>query len=533
MRKTNRTRPFSNSRARPRGRSRPRRDTTIDLDRYRSIIPDWTAFKETIVRPEPTVFRARRGRIEPAVLVARLEEQGFRLKPVEGLDDFFQVVDEPHPISFTLEHWMGLLYVQQASTGVAAPALAPERGDRVLDLCAAPGGKTCHAAELMEGTGALIAVDRSEPRIRGLLGNLYRLGYTNVSVVSADGRDLPENALFDRVLVDAPCSGEGTLRRRGGTAPQQSQSFKAYVTEAQDGLLRKAIRVTRPGGTILYVTCTFAPEENEAVIDRVLRDEPVELEPLKLAVAHAPGVTEWEGQTFDPRVAGAARIYPHHFDSGGLFLARLRRLEGDATGTGAEAEVSDEAVASGALEGGTEAGAGNGAWRPVPPSFPGEDVSPEEALEMADRGIASLRDDFHVSPELLDGLSWTVRGGRVWVHTMAGWPQEGWPEGSWRPISVGFRAFEFDSGGGARPTNDVLQWLGADIGARRVDLDDVQLRTLLVDRQLPAIPDLRGLIAFSWRDAVLGRGLATAEAVRSEVPKVRAADLKRVVEREG
>ncbi|MGY8779199.1 MAG: RsmB/NOP family class I SAM-dependent RNA methyltransferase, partial [Longimicrobiales bacterium] len=128
---------------------------------------------------------------------------------------------------------MGLIYIQQASTGVAAPVVGVSPGQRVLDMCSAPGGKTTHLAELMGDRGCLVAGEISEPRIRGLLGNVYRLGHPNILVVAGDGREFPEGALFDHVLLDAPCSGEGTLRRSGGQAPNQSSSFLGYVTAAQ------------------------------------------------------------------------------------------------------------------------------------------------------------------------------------------------------------------------------------------------------------------------------------------------------------
>ena len=147
-------------------------------------------FAETIARPEPTVLRVRTGRIEPGALKARLHAQGFHLRDMEGLPGFFQVEEGPRPVTFTLEHWHGLFYVQQASTGVAAPVLAPEPGERVLDLCSAPGGKTTHAADLMKDRGSLVAVEVSEPRIRGLLGNVYRLTRTQVRDVMVPREDV-------------------------------------------------------------------------------------------------------------------------------------------------------------------------------------------------------------------------------------------------------------------------------------------------------------------------------------------------------
>ncbi|MDH5760518.1 MAG: RsmB/NOP family class I SAM-dependent RNA methyltransferase [Gemmatimonadota bacterium] len=474
----------------------------MSIERYRSIIPRWNEFTDTINRPEPTVLRVRRGRIAPADLVERLEAQGYSLAPLDGMPDFFQVVDGPRPVSFTLEHWMGLFYVQQASTGVAAPALAPLPGERVLDLCSAPGGKTTHMAELMEDRGALVASDVSEGRIRGLLGNVYRLGHPNIMVVSGDGRSFPEEACFDRVLVDAPCSGEGTLRKKRGTPPRQSTSFMGYVTRAQEELLRKAVRITRPGGTILYVTCTFSPEENEAVVDRVLREEPVEMEPLTLPVPHEPGVTEWEGRRFDPRLAGTCRVYPHHFDSGGLYLAKLRRLDG-AGPCGAE-------------------------WTPVPSVFPGEEMAAGEAEALGARAREFLTERFALPPEILDGFQVMFRGGRAWFHTLEGWPAEAWSQGPWRPVSVGFRAVEFDGHGRPRPTNDLLQWLGPALRAGVLDLTETELRRLLEREDLGRMGVPPGYLALGWEGTVLGRGFSTGEEVRSEVPKTRVADLARI-----
>ena len=489
-------------------RRRSSRTQAIDLGRYRSFIPDWDRFSETITRAEPTVLRVRTGRIEPHELVDRLHAQGFRVRPLDGLPAFFQVEDGSRPVTFTLEHWHGLFYVQQASTGVAAPVLAPEPGERVLDLCAAPGGKTTHAADLMGDQGSLVAMEVSEPRIRGLLGNVYRLGHPSIMVVAGDGRELPEDALFHRVLVDAPCSGEGTLRRRGGRPPRQSTSFGGYVTRTQEALLRKAIRVTRPGGVVLYVTCTFSPEENEAVVSRVLQDEPVELEPLSLPVPHAPGVTRFEDQRYDDRVEGAARIYPHHFDSGGLFLARLRKTDGEVR------EVADDA------------------WTPVPDAFPGEEIEEEAAAELLQGARSYLGDSFGVTEAELGGLRGVVRGGRVWFHGMDAWPLPAWPKGAWRPISVGFRAVEVDSRGRFRPTNDLLTWLGRRVASGLVNVDEEAIGRLMRGETLPPPDGLRGMVALRFRGEVVGRGLATEGGLRSEIPKARASDLRQILARE-
>jgi len=370
-----------------------------------------------------------------------------------------------------------------------------------LDLCAAPGGKTTHTAELMQDRGTVVAAEINEGRIRGLLGNVYRLGHPNILVVSGDGREFPEEVLFDRVLVDAPCSGEGTLRRRGGRPPNQSASFIGYVTRVQEALLRKAIRVTRPGGTVLYVTCTFAPEENEAVVSRVLNDEPVDLEPLELPVPHAQGLTSFGGERFDSRMEGAARVYPLHLDSGGLFLAKLRRID----------------------SGGSKPGAG---WDQVPDVFPDDGMELDEARALVEKGTGALVRHFGVAADTLAPFRWLARGGRLWMHRAEEWPVEGWTPGGWRVVSLGFRALEFDSGGRPRPTNDLLRWLDRSVASGTVDLTDEQAVRLLRGDPLPWPDELSGLLALRYAGYVIGRGVPTTAGIRSQIPKARARDLR-------
>jgi NOL1/NOP2/sun family putative RNA methylase len=463
------------------------------------------------------VLRVRTGRISAETLRDRMARRGFVLRPKAGLPSILEVESGPGPVSLTLEHWLGLFYVQQASTGVAAPLLNPQPGERVLDLCSAPGGKTTHAADLMQDSGCLVASEISESRIRGLLGNVYRLGHPNVFVVASDGRDFPEGPLFDRVLVDAPCSGEGTLRRHGGNASRQSASFGRYVRAAQRALLQKAIRLVRPGGTVLYVTCTFAPEENEAVVDDILKSHPVELEPINLPVVHAPGLTSFDGARYDPRLEGAARIYPHHFDSGGLFLAKLRRLDDS----------------SAPLNGSCDDG-----WTPVPASFPGDSIDPAGSLDPSFH-VQMAREDleqrFGVDRGELADLSWIRRGGRLWLHSLDAWPLEAWREGpwregDWRPISVGFRAVDFDSRDRPRPTNDLLRWLGDSVCERVFDIDHERMIRLALRETIDFEQDLRGPVALRYDGDLVGRGAATVDGLKSEIPKARAAELRRALD---
>ena len=469
-------------------------------------MPAWDEFLEVSSRPEPTVFRAVAGRIDPTDLEDRLTRQGFVVRALDAMPAFYVVDSGPRPLSHTVEHWAGLRDVQQASTGLAAPALRPEPTDRVLDLCSSPGGKLTHLADLMGGEGTLVAAEIDERRMRGLLGNLYRLLVPDVLVIGGDGRSFPAGVCFDRVLVDAPCSGEGTLRRRSGEVPDQSKRFLAYVTRAQRALLDKAVALVRPGGTVLYVTCTFAPEENEAVVSDLLTRAPVELEPLVLDVPHAPGLTRFDGRAYDARLEGAVRIYPHHLDSGGLFMAKLRRLDGPAESDG-----------------------GRG-WQTVPTVFPGDERTASEAARVVEEALESVRARYDIEPAFLAGRRWILRGDTIWMHRLRDWPLAAWEPGAWRAVSVGLRAVEIDANGRARATNELLRLASRALHAHVEEVDAERMRRLLAaEPDGRANPPALGPVALRYGGDVIGRGRYTARGLASEIPKARAQDLLRAL----
>jgi len=485
----------------------------MPFERYRGIIPDWNRFMEAASRPEPTTIRVRTGRIEPDGLLSRLERQGYRLASLDGQPDFFRVDSEPRSIAHTLEHWLGLFYVQLASTGLAAPILAPRPGERVLDLCAAPGGKTTHLADLMDDRGPLVAVEPHEGRIRALAGNVYRTAHVNVLTVAADGRFFPGGALFDRVLVDAPCSAEGTVRKGKGRIRSRPEAYREYIVGLQEELLRRAIDLTRPGGTVLYSTCTFAPEENEAVVDAVLRDAPVEIESVELHIPSAAGLTSFGDLRFDPRLENAVRIYPHHIDSGGLFLAKLRR--------------TDSTI--GVREADPDSG-----WSPVPRTVSDDESVAGESARDTRRidGIrAALGNVWQVDSRALEGIDWLLRGDHAWVHGCGEWPFEAWAEHrGWKSVSVGLRGFGFDTGDLPRPTNDLLRWLGGSLAGRGVELPAERWLDLLRREpvQVEGISD--GYVALRLSGLPVGRGFVRTGRVRHEIPGVHARLLKRILE---
>jgi NOL1/NOP2/sun family putative RNA methylase len=486
----------------------------MSFERYQSIIPDFPRFTETVNTVEPVTFRARGSATAADALQERLRSRGFAVEPLPGLGGYFAVRSGPGSVGQTLEHWLGHLHVQQAVMALPSLALAPEPGERVLDLCAAPGGKTTHLSELMGEGGALVAVDPQEKRIRGLLSNIYRLGCSNTIVVAADGRRLPTGTLFDRVLVDAPCTGEGNCRRGGGPRNSSGGKFRRYVIGAQEALLRRAVQLTRPGGLIVYSTCTFAPEENEAVIDRVLRDAPVVCEPIPLDLPHASGILDWAGCRYHSGVENAWRVYPHHLDSGGLFMARLRRTADAANGS------ADE----------ERSGVG---WSRVPHAFPGEDpAAAEKALSLASSELEFV---FGIGSERLRSVQWLVRADHIWAHRVESWPWPGWGDPvdpRSRVVSIGLRAIRITSGGVVVPTNDFFVRWGAEIRSdRTIVLEPDGLASLLRGERMRADGRRPGSYVLAVAGRAVGRGVVAPDGgLRAEVQRAHAERLLALLE---
>jgi NOL1/NOP2/sun family putative RNA methylase len=222
-----------------------------------------------------------------------------------------------------LEFSLGHLHSQALSSVLAALALGPQPGDVVLDLCAAPGSKTSLLAQLMENTGTIVANDNKPNRLIPLRTNLKRLGVTNTILVRYPGQHLPKRFTFDRILVDVPCSAEGTLRAgaQGTIRPHLPAGEK--LLRLQRDLILRSFDLLNPGGTLVYSTCTYNPEENESVVQFLLENREAIIQPVALDLPHNPGLNRWKEKTYEPSIKQCWRIYPHQLDTVGFFLARV------------------------------------------------------------------------------------------------------------------------------------------------------------------------------------------------------------------
>jgi len=315
--------------------SEPTRASPAEIDaalgRYAAVVDDWGAFRAALCRPLPTTIWANPTRLDRDRLRALLSEEGVHARALRW---------HPHGLRLAPEfapgrHWglmAGLFQSQEEVAMVPALLLNPQPGERVLDLCAAPGNKTAQMAVAMGHSGTLIANEIKRGRLGALRQTVKRLGLTNVAITRRPGQEFPLRlGPFDRVLVDAPCSGEGTVRKNPHVLAGADGEARAHLVAQQTRMLERALQLVRPGGRVVYATCTFAPEENECVVDSVLTRfrGAVRVRPARVSgFLGAPGLTEWAGRRLDRSLAGALRLWPHLNDTGGFFVAVLERLEG-------------------------------------------------------------------------------------------------------------------------------------------------------------------------------------------------------------
>lgn len=305
------------------------------MARWGEFYPDLKGLLAAMSRPAATFFRLNALRGEPQETISRLEAKGFGLSRTV-LPRGMRVDEAPLSPGATHEYLEGRYFLHDLSSQLAPLALEPQPDDRVADLCAAPGGKTVAIADLMENTGAIAAFESNPDRHRSLAANLARCGVLNAATWARPGQwAAPLQNQFDRVLLDAPCTGEGVVSRDPARRRGQLRECAACAA-VQRELFDTAARILRPGGILVYSTCTLAPEENELQVDRAVRelgfqvrDLPQVLRELRMG-GHPllPGLTRVAGRPLHADVARTMHALPHLHGCLGFYLARLEKVAG-------------------------------------------------------------------------------------------------------------------------------------------------------------------------------------------------------------
>ncbi|KAF8710992.1 NOL1 NOP2 sun family, partial [Rhizoctonia solani] len=298
--------------------------------------------------PRPVTIRTNTLRARRRDLAQALINRGVNLEPIGKWTNVgLQVFESSVPIGATPEYLAGHYMLQAASSFLPVIALAPQPNERVLDMASAPGGKTTHMAALMQNTGLIFANDANKARTKSLSANVHRLGCKNVVVCSYDGREFPKVlGGFDRVLLDAPCSGTGVISKDASVKTNKTERDFTLLSHLQKQLILCAIdsvdASSKTGGYIVYSTCSVTVDENESVVDYALRKRPnVKLVDTGLEFG-VPGFTKFRGKKFDEKLSLTRRFYPHVHNMDGFYVAKIkvekRQKKGEAKEEGNDME---------------------------------------------------------------------------------------------------------------------------------------------------------------------------------------------------
>jgi 16S rRNA C967 or C1407 C5-methylase (RsmB/RsmF family) len=383
---------------------------------------------------------------------------------------------------------LGFAFPQGVVSSLPPRLLAPQPGDLILDACAAPGGKALNLHSIAGERSRIVASDVPVARLGMLVQILARHGVPSGLVVRHDGTQFPVVGSFDRILLDAPCSGEGTCRVPRLQYEPQGETGLAWASALQKRLLERALRLLSPGGRLAYATCTYAPEENEAVLTDVLASRPeIQVEELPADMPGQPGVIGWQGESFDPRLVRARRLGPHHTGSWGFFVALLGK-DRSATPTSR-------------------------------PKRYGEPLPPRDDADARADVDGWLAERFGVSGEKLDGVFATAHGRDVWVLAKPGADGADVDLSRLNVVAPGLRAVR-RSGSGRRATTGVLRWLDRHVTRNVLDLSFDTIAGALASGEPIAVGEPgRGQVAIRCGGRIVGGGWLQDRRVRLEIPK--------------
>ncbi len=302
------------------------------VQRYYEIFKDWNEvilFLKGNERPILKSIRCNTLRIDCSKLEDKLNSKNIVLEKIQWLPHGYWVYKSPISIGATHEYLRGYYHIQGPASMIPPLVLDPKPDELVLDMAAAPGGKTTYMAQLMNNKGIIVAVDKSRERIKSLLSNINRLGVINTITIRTNAIRLNEilDMKFKKILLDAPCTGEGLIPLIPERKTSRTINDIKKLTRLQILLLKTALDLLEDNGILVYSTCSIAPEENEYVILRVLekyKNSNIELLPININIGTS-GLEEYKNIHFGKEFKRCKRLYPYIHGTEGFFIAKLRK----------------------------------------------------------------------------------------------------------------------------------------------------------------------------------------------------------------
>jgi len=286
------------------------------LKRY-SELTDIDKFTESSLKPLRKTIRVNTLKTSIQEIKSR-----FDLKPIPWCKEGFFI--NKLSVGNTKEHYLGYIYLQGAASMIPPLVLNPRPNDIILDTCASPGSKTTQMAAMMENQGLIIANDSKIDRLKPLTLNLQRCGVTNTIITRMEGHWFKNR--FDKILLDAPCSGIGTIRKSYKTIKMWNPQTIKKMSSLQKRLIANSFEILNEGGTLVYSTCTLEPHEDEAVVDYLLkRYDNAKLEKFSLDLKRGSITEEFEGDVYSSEVKKCLKLWPQDNDTEGFFIAKIRK----------------------------------------------------------------------------------------------------------------------------------------------------------------------------------------------------------------
>ena len=297
-------------------------------ERYKRLLGDrYDDFLKYSLSYERESFRINTLKVQKNRInyVLKSMSEKFNLEPIPWFDLGFFYSGERRDIGNTLEHVLGYIYVQEAASMIPPLVLEPREDDIVLDVAAAPGSKTTLIAQLMNNKGIIVANDPDYTRLKALSMNIQRVGATNVIVTNQNGLSIKDS--FTKILLDAPCSGTGTIRKSLKTIVMWNPNMIKRLSKLQKKLIQHSFDILEKEGVLVYSTCTLEPEEDEGVINYLLKNNPnADVEEIKINVKHSEPVLNFNDEYYDDRIKNCLRIWPFDNNTDGFFIAKIRKL---------------------------------------------------------------------------------------------------------------------------------------------------------------------------------------------------------------
>lgn len=410
---------------------------------------------------------------------------GIECELVKEIHSALRVIsDKNNLLGKTIEHITGDYYIQSLSSMLPPIVLSPASSDVVLDLCSAPGSKTTQLAGLMNNIGTLIANEVQLDRVKTLVYNLDRMNIINTGVIHFKGEWLGRfyQNYFDKILVDAPCSGLGIIQKRGEVSNWWSNKRVENLSELQLKLLVVAVKMLKPGGELVYSTCTMTVEENEMVIDKLINKYPLEILPIEIPIKSNEGFTSFNGNLFNPSLSYARRIIPWEADSEGFFLVKIRKNE----------------------------------ITPFPESI---NIKPNTFEFIHNKKLTKyfqqLEKSFGISPNVFDSYKFLMKSNDLFFVS-ANWEDNYLDKFS----RIGIKLGTIDKNDELNLHTNAAEVLQKEITKNKIIIEDnTELKKYLEGGIIKRESGIRGQVVVGWKDSILGTAIVSDGGIKSRFPR--------------